>query len=193
MTGAEERSITVDGSTLRLRLQRKGVKNVNARLKGDVLAVSAPRSISVAELETIIRDLARRLVRRSRASRLDRTAALVERARRIATRFPAPAPAVADVRFAAAQGSRWGSYSLRTGIVRLNPDLADMPPWVLDAVIAHELAHALLPDHSRQFWDLVRRVCPDTDRARGFLEGVSWQRHTPAPTTPPQSDKPPAD
>jgi len=193
MTGAEERSITVDGRTLRLRLQRKGVKNVNARLKGDVLAVSAPRSISVGELETIIQDLARRLVRRSRASRLDRTAALVERARRIAAGFPSPAPGVADVRFAAAQGARWGSYSARTGIVRLNPDLAAMPTWVLEAVIAHELAHTLFLDHSPQFWDLLRRVCPDTDRARGFLEGVSWQRHAPDAATPPQSDKPPAD
>lgn len=179
----EERTLNVDGSILRLRLQRKAVKNVNARLHGDVLTVSAPFRLSAAVLEPIVQDLARKLVRRTRARRLTGTEALLERARRIAGCFPEP-PRVADVRFAVAQEARWGSYSLLTGIVRLNPDLAAMPPWVLDAIIAHELAHALFPDHSREFWDLLRRVCPDTDRVRGFLEGVSWQRRATDPAIP---------
>jgi predicted metal-dependent hydrolase len=49
-----------------------------------------------------------------------------------------------------------------------------MPPWVLEAVVAHELAHTFYLDHSRAFWELVRLVCPKTDRARAFLEGVTW-------------------
>lgn len=175
MAGSEERTITVAGHTLRLRVERKAVKNVNARLKGDMLNVSAPVRLGAAALESFIQELAQKLVRRTRARRLSRTAVLLERARRIAARFPDP-PRVTDVRFAGAQGARWGSYSPRTGIVRLNPDLAEMPRWVLEAVIAHELAHAVVLDHSREFWDLLRLVCPQTDRARGFLEGVGWQR-----------------
>ena len=72
------------------------------------------------------------------------------------------------------QTSQWGSYSLQTGIVRLNATLRQMPPWVLEAVVAHELAHSFYLDHSPEFWELVRSVCPKTDRARAFLEGVSW-------------------
>jgi predicted metal-dependent hydrolase len=49
-----------------------------------------------------------------------------------------------------------------------------MPPWVLEAVVAHELAHAIHLRHSESFRALVRRVCPDTDRADAFLDGVSW-------------------
>jgi predicted metal-dependent hydrolase len=41
-------------------------------------------------------------------------------------------------------------------------------------VIAHELAHAFHADHSAAFWELARKVCPKTDRASAFLEGVSW-------------------
>jgi predicted metal-dependent hydrolase len=49
-----------------------------------------------------------------------------------------------------------------------------MPPWVLEAVVAHELAHAIHPNHSPAFWALLQSVCPDTDRAKAFLAGVTW-------------------
>jgi predicted metal-dependent hydrolase len=41
-------------------------------------------------------------------------------------------------------------------------------------VVAHELAHVAHQDHSPAFWSLLRQVCPETDRARAFLAGVSW-------------------
>jgi hypothetical protein len=177
MAGLEERTLAVDGTILRVRLQRKTVKHVNARLHGDTLWVSAPLRISGAALEPMVAELARRLLRRVQARQADRLGRLLARARRIAARFPAP-PRVTEIRFAGAQASRWGSYSSRTGVVRLNLDLAAMPAWVLEAVIAHELAHAVHLDHSGAFWTLLRQVCPRTDRARGFLEGVGWQRRT---------------
>ena len=52
--------------------------------------------------------------------------------------------------------------------------LRHMPKWVLEAVIAHELAHVAHPNHSQQFWKLLREVCPETDEANAFLAGVSW-------------------
>ena len=166
-------TITVDGVTLALRLVRKRVKNVNARLVGDELRISAPPQVPQAELDPIIARLARRLVRRARAEQVNRDGAVLELARRVAGRFEPP-PAVADVRFVTTQLARWGSYSTRTGIVRLHAGLREMPEWVLSAVLAHELAHAVHPDHSPAFWNLLRTVCPDTDRARAFLAGVSW-------------------
>jgi len=111
--------------------------------------------------------------RRSRADAVNDGRPAVEIARRVAVRFPDP-PEVADVLFVTNQTARWGSYSLRTGIVRLNAALRLMPPWVLEAVVVHELAHAFHPDHSLAFWELARTVCPKIDRARAFLEGVTW-------------------
>ena len=49
-----------------------------------------------------------------------------------------------------------------------------MPRWVLEAVLAHELAHVAYTDHSPAFWKHLSHVCPSWERARGFLEGVSW-------------------
>lgn len=169
----EPRTIAVDGVTLALRVVRKRVKNVNARLVGDELRVSAPPRLPAAELEAIIERLARRLVRRVRAAELNRDGAVLALARRVAARFEPP-PTVAAVRFVTTQRARWGSYSTRTGIVRLHAALRAMPEWVLAAVLAHELTHVVHPDHSPAFHSLLLSVCPDTERADAFLAGVSW-------------------
>ena len=169
----EPRMLDVDGVVLELRVVRKRVKNINARLRGQTLLVSAPHRVPEGELDETILQLARRLVRRSRADAVNSDGGAEAIARKMAARFDDP-PEVAEVRFVTNQRSRWGSYSARTGIIRLNAALRQMPPWVLEAVVAHELAHTFFLDHSPAFWELVRLVCPKTDRARAFLEGVSW-------------------
>ena len=169
----QARMLDVDGVALELRVVRKRVKNINARLRGNTLLVSAPHRVPAGELEETILQLARRLVRRSRANVVNSDGSAERIARKVAARFSDP-PEVAEVRFVTNQTARWGSYSARTGIVRLNAALRQMPPWVLEAVVAHELAHSFHLDHSPAFWELVRSVCPMTDRARAFLEGVTW-------------------
>jgi predicted metal-dependent hydrolase len=170
------REISVDGNSLTLALQRKRVKNVNARLRGTILLVSAPDGMPDAKLEPVIRELARRLLRRAHAVRVNEEEDALALARKVAGRFPEP-PSVDRVVFVTTQKARWGSYSPRTRAIRLNATLRRMPRWVLEAVVAHELAHAVHPNHSPAFWDLLRRVCPETDRAKAFLDGVSWLAH----------------
>ena len=165
--------LTVDGTTLQARVERKRVRNVNVRLVGNELRVSAPHHVPRAELEEIVTGLARRLLRRAREEVVNSSDAALALLRRVADRFPKP-PRVTEVRFVTTQRARWGSYSERTGVVRLNAALCQLPRWVLEAVVAHELAHSFYPDHSRRFWKLLREVCPNTDRAQAFLEGVSW-------------------
>lgn len=168
-----EQTLTIDGVTLALRISRKKVKNINVRLVGNELRVSAPPWVSAGELDEAIEVLARRLVRRERAREINTEHNALELARKVARRFSEP-PEIAAARFSTGQSSRWGSYSTRTRTIHLNAALRQMPAWVLEAVVAHELAHIDHPDHSAAFWMLLRRVCPETDRARAFLEGVSW-------------------
>lgn len=170
---APARTVTIDGVTLALRVSRKKVKNINVRLVGTELRVSAPRWVSENELHDAIQSLARRLVRRERARKVNTEHDALELARRVARKFP-DRPEIMAARFSTGQISRWGSYSTRTRTIQLNAALRPMPSWVLEAVVAHELAHIRHPDHSVAFWNLLRRVCPETDRARYFLEGVSW-------------------
>ena len=167
----------MDGTDLTLIVERKGrVKNVNARLKGSVLRVSAPPAMREADLASVVEGLARKLLRRAHAKRVNEEGEALALARKVAARFPDP-PSVGEVFFVTTQRSRWGSFSPRTGTIRLNAALKSMPRWVLEAVIAHELAHSFHPDHSPSFWRLLRSVCPETDRAKSFLAGVSWLAH----------------
>lgn len=167
------RPLTVDGVTLEACIVRKRVRNVNARLVGRELRVSAPYAVPAAELDEIVLQLARRLIRRTRAAAVNQAEDALGLARRVAARFPNP-PEVSDVRFVTSQRARWGSFSPRTGVIRLHAALRQLPPWVLEAVIAHELAHTVHADHSPAFWALLREVCPETERARAFLAGVTW-------------------
>lgn len=63
---------------------------------------------------------------------------------------------------------RWGSCS-RNGHICLNWRLVQMPPWVRDYVLIHELMHLRRLDHSRKFWALVAEACPDHREARAWL------------------------
>ena len=177
MPQAMPNTITVDGASLTLIVERKQVKNVNARLRGSTLSVSAPAGVTDEKLEPVIQGLARRLLRRAHAGRVNEEEDALALARKVAKRFPKSPPSVDRVVFVTTQRARWGSYSPRTKMVRLNAALRRMPRWVLEAVVIHELAHAVHPDHSPAFWDLLRRICPETDRAKAFLDGVSWLAH----------------
>ena len=64
--------------------------------------------------------------------------------------------------------SRWGSCTPATGEIRIATAVRGFPPWVLDYVIVHELAHLEEANHSPRFWKLVGRY-PRAERARGYL------------------------
>jgi hypothetical protein len=142
-----------------------------------VLRVSAPLQVPHTVIVNALPDLARRLLRRQRARQVNTTTDALKLAQRIARQFPQPLD-VAAVQFTTTQKACWGSYSTRTRTIRLNAVLQLMPCWVLEAVVAHELAHAIHPNHSPAFWELLRQVYPNTDRAEAFLEGVSWLAHS---------------
>jgi predicted metal-dependent hydrolase len=173
MPSNSSQTIVVDGVTLTLLVERKRVKNINARLRDTTLSVSAPLNTPQATLDQAIPDLARRLVRRVRARQVNAEENALELAHKIAARFPNK-PVVTQVQFVTTQQARWGSYSSASRTIRLNAALREMPRWVLEAVVAHELAHVFHQDHGPQFWRLLRSVYPDVDRADAFLAGVSW-------------------
>jgi predicted metal-dependent hydrolase len=67
------------------------------------------------------------------------------------------------------QTSRWGSCST-TGVLSFSWRLILAPPFVLDYLAAHEVAHLVEMNHSRRFWRLLTRLCPDMQRAKVWLD-----------------------
>lgn len=74
------------------------------------------------------------------------------------------------IEFTRPMASRYGWCDTERRIIAISSELAEVPRWVLDYVIVHELAHLAIDDHGDEFWQLVGRY-PRTERARGFLEG----------------------
>jgi predicted metal-dependent hydrolase len=72
------------------------------------------------------------------------------------------------------QASRWGSCS-SSGNINYNWRLILAPPFVLDYVAAHEVAHLVEMNHSEAFWATVERTLPDMDRGRAWLKAHGRQ------------------
>jgi hypothetical protein len=66
------------------------------------------------------------------------------------------------------QRTRWGSCS-RGGHICLNWRLVQMPDWIAEYVMVHELMHLKRMDHSPRFWRLVASACPRYQEARRWL------------------------
>ncbi|MEH6652268.1 MAG: SprT family zinc-dependent metalloprotease [Motiliproteus sp.] len=65
--------------------------------------------------------------------------------------------------------SRWGSCNHR-GLISLNTLLMMAPVATQDYVIIHELCHLQHPNHSANYWQLVRRYCTDPKQHRRWLK-----------------------
>lgn len=91
-------------------------------------------------------------------------AVLAERSRAVAALI---GKSVASVRLSDPR-SRWGSCSSEGGLA-YSWRLILAPPFVLDYVVAHEVAHLVHPNHGARFWRLANELCGDTDTPRAWL------------------------
>lgn len=66
------------------------------------------------------------------------------------------------------QRARWGACS-SSGTITLNWRLIQVPPFVREYVLLHELMHRREMNHSRRFWRLVATCCPRHAEARQWL------------------------
>jgi predicted metal-dependent hydrolase len=139
--------------TLRVRVEPGRVRPHVAR-RGDELRVFVGRSGHAAVRDALERWYRRR-ARDEVAGRLDAATA------RAGTGY-----ARLSVR---GQRTRWASCS-QDGAMSFNWRLLLAPEHILDYVVEHEVAHLEVLGHSRRFWALVGRRCPD------YREHERWLR-----------------
>ncbi|HET8640992.1 MAG TPA: M48 family metallopeptidase [Pseudonocardiaceae bacterium] len=156
-----------------VRRSQRRRRTVSAYRDGERVVVLIPARFSRAEeSEWVDRMLARLAAREQRSRRTDTE--LLTRARRLTARYLADHAAQAtpaSVRWVTNQHGRWGSCTPVDRTIRLSNRMQDMPEWVIDYVLLHELTHLIVPSHNADFWALVARY-PRAERARGYLEGV---------------------
>jgi predicted metal-dependent hydrolase len=74
------------------------------------------------------------------------------------------------------QSSRWGSCTI-AGVLSYSWRLILAPPYVLDYLAAHEVAHLVEMNHSTRFWRVVDKICPDVRRAKVWLDRHGAELH----------------
>jgi predicted metal-dependent hydrolase len=72
--------------------------------------------------------------------------------------------------------SRWGSCSAN-GCLNFSWRLILAPPFVLDYLAAHEVAHLREMNHSYRFWRTVHKLCPHTEEAERWLKRHGTELH----------------
>ena len=66
------------------------------------------------------------------------------------------------------QRTKWGNCSSRKNL-SFNWRLILAPDFVLRYLVAHEVVHLVVPDHSAKFWLTVQSLCPDMEQAKQWL------------------------
>ena len=161
-------------AVVEIRRSSRRRRTVRAYREGDKIIVLMPAHLSPEEEQTHVDSLVERLDRRERRVRPSDDE-LLARASVLSDRWLDGQALPSSVRWVTNQNTRWGSCSSSDASIRLSHRLKGMPEWVVDYVLLHELAHLLEPNHSDSFWALVEPY-PHTVKAKGFLEGVSWQQ-----------------
>lgn len=150
---------------------------VSARLVKGVLEVRIPAHLSPHEEKEWAQRMLNRLHRRRQSAQLNSDGALLKRALELNQRYFQGQLTISAVEYVTNQNTLHGSCTPNRSTIRLSHHLARLPGWVRDYVLVHELAHLLVPNHSRTFWRLVRRY-PLTERARGYLMAVGLEEET---------------
>ena len=143
-------------------------KTIQARQDGNKLKIYLPAGLSKQEEAKWIEKIKAKVEKKSLKKELNDDQYLQKRFSEFNNKYFGGQLSINSIRYVTNQNTRSGSCTPARGTIRISHKLADMPIWVLDYVIMHEMTHLLYPDHSKRFWNKVNEY-RYTERARGFL------------------------
>ena len=153
----------------------KRKRTVAARLNAGVLEVRIPGWMNKSEEDDAVADMLQRVSKRTSSQHLS-DEQLSQRAEELNRKYLENKAHVGSIRWVSNQNTRWGSTSLATGDIRISARLQNVPEYVLDSVVIHELTHTFIPGHPKEFWEWADRA-PKAERAKGYLEAFGLFAH----------------
>ena len=160
-----------------VRRSERRHRTVSARLADGKLVVYLPARMSKAEEARWVQTMVQRFEARNLKKRLNSNGDLQRRAAELNRQYFGGRLKWNSLTYVTNQNSRYGSCSPLDGTIRISSALAEMPRWVRDYVVVHELAHLVEANHSPAFWKLVNRY-PLTERARGYLMAKNMEEES---------------
>lgn len=148
------------GRRYRLKIHRSGyVGKTDVKLIGGRLSVSLPTDTDNESSK--IRKEITKWYKEHAKQRLPERAIIYARRMGIVT----PEILIRD------QQKRWGSCSNKREL-RFNWRIIMAPMPLVDYVVAHEMCHLKYPNHSTEFWKLLRKIMPDHEIRRERLRSM---------------------
>jgi hypothetical protein len=165
---AIEATVSQDG---RLRTR------IHWEVRGNQVRIRVPPGMAGRELERHVADILARVKRQRAQSRGRADQDLEALARQINRGCFGGEIRWNSIRWVSNMHKLLGSCSTggaTDGDIRVSDRIKGWPQWVIEYIVAHELAHCKVPGHGPEFWALLSRY-PKTERARGFLLGVAFR------------------
>jgi predicted metal-dependent hydrolase len=144
---------------------------------GNRVRIRAPRRVSQRDLDRHVAEIVEEVKRRRAQVRARADADLEAMAQEINRRYFDGQIEWHTIRWVGNMRKRLGSCTHggpTDGDIRISDRVRGWPDWVVEYVVAHEMAHRKHPNHSKAFWAYLGRY-PKTERARGFIQGVAFQ------------------
>ncbi len=143
-------------------------KTIQAKIVGETLVVYLPLGMHREEERKLIEKMKQKIERKRLKNQINKDDYLRKRFDEFNDKYFQGKLRMNSIEFVTNQERNRGSCTPAKGTIRISHKLLNMPRWVLDYVIIHEMTHLLHPDHSRAFWAKVGEY-KYTERARGFL------------------------
>ncbi|WP_370511218.1 SprT-like domain-containing protein [Corynebacterium sp. SY003] len=151
------------------------VRSISAKVVDGRIQVRVPAHLSAAQRDKEVAAIVRKLRAKLHKDTLDNDQ-LCARAHTLNARYLENRASFSTITWVSNQHQRWGSTTVKHNAlseIRISHRLAEVPDYVLDAVIIHELVHTFVPGgHTAEFWLWADRA-PKAERAKGFLEAYS--------------------
>ncbi len=145
-------------------------------LRDDTVRVRIPAGLRADQLERLLDDILARVLKQRARARRQRDADLERRAEALNRQYFDGELRWHTIRWVSNMTHRLGSCTTggsTDGDIRLSDRIRAWPGYVIDYILAHELAHRKHPNHSAAFWAYLARY-PYLERARGFIEGIAY-------------------
>ncbi|MEI6108860.1 MAG: M48 family metallopeptidase [Actinomycetes bacterium] len=165
-----------DLSQVEVIRSKRRKRNVTAYRESDKTVVMVPARMAKRDIDVYVAELVDRLD--ARDERAGSQSELEKRARTLSKKYLEvdlfkTHRVPVSIRWVTNQNSRWGSCSPSDGAIRLSHRLSNMPQFVIDSVIVHELIHLLVADHGPKFYELMNKF-PEHEKAKAYLDGYSF-------------------